>query len=161
MLNTLLMSTVLALPPSIPDMTPVGSAELKVMFWSIYEAQLKSTDGSYDEGEYPLLLSINYRRNIPQKKLVNATADEWERLGICQDAPCYSWINDLGQIWPDIEKGDQLQLLALSADQGHFFHNGEYIASFDGAQFSDSFLSIWLSEESRYPEHRQKLIGKN
>ncbi|MDO6684162.1 MULTISPECIES: chalcone isomerase family protein [unclassified Agarivorans] len=143
------------------NMKLVGDAKLKVLFWSIYNVSLHSPDGQYQQHRYPMVLTIDYLRKINRSKLVGATKDEWQRLGVCEQSPCQQWLNKLSSIWPDLKKGDQLQLVADSANQGRFYLNGEHLGSLDDNLFSQHFLDIWLSENSRFPKQQRSLTGAN
>ncbi len=64
------------------DMQLVGSARLKVLFWSVYDSRLYSEDGRYDPGKRPLRLEIEYLRDIPVDQLLQRTAQEWQTIGV-------------------------------------------------------------------------------
>ncbi|BEU04306.1 hypothetical protein OAG1_31060 [Agarivorans sp. OAG1] len=143
------------------QMQLVGNAKLQVLFWPIYTVSLHSPDGRYQQNRYPMELTIDYLRKIKRGKLLEATEDEWQRLGVCEQAPCEQWLAELSQLWPDLKKGDQLKLVAESANQGQFYLNGKLLGSLEDKLFSQHFLGIWLSEDSRFPKQQRKLIGAN
>jgi hypothetical protein len=141
-------------------MQRVGEAQLKVWIWSLYRAQLLSPDGNYQPDRYPLLLSLSYQRDFASKQLLDATEQEWQRLAVCHDSPCQSWLIQLDELWPDIKKGDNLSLYAPTADSGHFYLNGRHLGSLHGDKFGEKFLAIWLSPNSRFEDQRLNLIGR-
>ncbi|WP_163132219.1 chalcone isomerase family protein [Agarivorans sp. Alg241-V36] len=143
------------------QMQLVGDAKLQVLFWPIYKVSLHSPDGLYQQNRYPMTLTIDYLRKIKRNKLLDATQDEWQRLGVCEQAPCEQWLAELSVLWPDLKKGDQLKLVADSADQGRFYLNGQLLGSLQDKLFSQHFLGIWLSEDSRFPKQQRKLVGAN
>ncbi|WP_427980700.1 chalcone isomerase family protein [Agarivorans sp.] len=160
MLNAILLAALLS-SASVPNsaLQKVGEAQLRWLFWPIYQVSLHSPDGQYQPQRYPMSLSIHYLRDIKQSALLEATQDEWQRLGVCQQAPCQRWLGQLAEIWPDLQQGDQLQLFAASADQATFYLNGQALGKMNDDLFSQHFLDIWLSENSRFPEQQQALVG--
>lgn len=147
--------------PQRPQLQLIGEAELKVWIWPIYQAQLLSQSGDYAPNQYPLQLSLNYLRDIERQQLLDNTAKEWQRLNICSLNPCQPWLNQLDELWPDIRRGDRLELYAPSPDTAHFYFNGDYLGALQDTGFSEHFLAIWLSRDSRYPKQRRKLIGED
>ncbi|WP_051333543.1 chalcone isomerase family protein [Aliagarivorans marinus] len=155
----MLASLTLALALSSP-MTLVGEADLRVLFWPVYQVSLYSPDGRYHPDQYPLVLSIDYQRNISNSQLLKSTQDEWQRLGVCQQAPCEQWLAELAALWPDVKKGDQLRFVAESEDKGVFFFNGQRLGEVeDSADIAEQFLAIWLSPQARFPKQRRELLG--
>ncbi|MGY5450203.1 chalcone isomerase family protein [Agarivorans sp. MS3-6] len=163
MLKALVFASLVGVSPveSVDSLQLVGDAKLQVLFWPVYTVSLHSPDGRYQQDRYPMVLTIDYLRDIKRNKLIEATQDEWQRLGVCDEAPCQQWLSKLSSIWTDLQKGDQLQLVAESAHQGRFYLNGEHVGSLDEQLFSQHFLDIWLSENSRYPKQRRSLTGAN
>ncbi|WP_432452089.1 MULTISPECIES: chalcone isomerase family protein [unclassified Agarivorans] len=146
---------------SIEHLKLVGNAQLKVLFWPIYNVSLYSADGRYQADRYPLLLSIEYLRDIERQALLDATEEQWQKLGVCQQAPCQQWLSKLANIWPNLRQGDQLRLVADSADSGRFYLNGQLIGHLEALRFSQYFLDIWLSEQSHFPKQQRQLVGAN
>lgn len=70
-----------------------------------------SADGLYHESQdvspHPVALEIRYLRDISSKQLVDATEDQWRKLGFT--APqTQAWLKQLQQILPDVATGDRL-----------------------------------------------------
>lgn len=142
------------------DLKKVGEARLSVLFWDIYDSALYSQSGVYQPAEFPQALDIIYLRDIKSQELIENTKDEWQKLGI-NDADSVRWLNILGQLLPDIKKGDRLTLVVNAHKYSEFFFNSNSIGSVCDAQFGPAFLRIWLDAGSSYPKVRRKLIGKN
>lgn len=140
------------------ELNQVGNATLKVMFWTIYDSYLYNKDGVYRGVEPELALRIDYRRNIKQNDLIDRTRKEWRKQGIYADSS-EIWLQQLDSIWPEIKRGDQIVLRVNEEFASEFFFNGELIGSIADPMFTQRFLSIWLSEESSYPDLRDQLVG--
>ena len=128
------------------------------MFWKIYTASLFTASGQFDSNSTEYALELHYARDISQKQLIEATAEQWQYLGV--DESIYTqWLPLLENIWPDINKGDRLTL-HVTPTTSRFILNGDDIGSIKDSQFGSTFSDIWLSERSKYPRLRRRLIGK-
>ena len=142
----------------IQNLDRVGSATLKVWFWTIYDSRLYSPDGRFDGIEPGLALELDYKRDIKAAELIQRTREEWKKLGLShadQDA----WLDRLAALWPDIRDGDELVLEVGENLNSRFYYNGELIGELADAKFTEQFLAIWLSERSSYPRLRDQLVG--
>lgn len=142
----------------VSDLELVGQAKLQVWFWDVYESALYSPDGLYQAGSYPQALEIKYLRDIAAADLIDATREQWQRLSLWSEQS-QRWLLTLSDIWPDIRRGDTLVIKVDQQGVSHFYHNGALIGQIDETTFADSFLSIWLSEDTEYPKLRAQLIG--
>jgi hypothetical protein len=138
----------------------VGEARLKVLFWSVYDSRLYTPDGSYEAGERPLRLEIEYLLDIRAEDLVRRTAREWEALEFVhpqQDA----WLARLRELWPDVQKNDVLTLELGVDDRAVFYNNGRRLGVIDDPEFGEQFIAIWLSPRTTRPDLRLALLGRN
>lgn len=140
------------------NLQKVGEAKLEFLFWDIYHSTLYSPDGSFAEDNYPLALHIEYLRDIEASDLVDRTADEWRKLGF-EEKQFTPWLQSIGAMWPDIEKGDALTLVVSDDGQSAFYLNEAPLGVMTDSEFGPSFLAIWLDENCSYPKLRKKLIG--
>lgn len=154
-------------PESWSSWSSVGQAQLSMFFFDIYESQLLSPDGSYvvdnDISPHPLALSITYQRDITQQQLLDATVEQWEKLGY-SPAMTNEWASRLQAIFPDIEEGNNLTYVT-DGYTGSFYYSDpkaskRLIGSIEEEAFNDAFLAIWLSPQTTYPQLRERLIGR-
>ncbi|MCW8996070.1 MAG: chalcone isomerase family protein [Psychromonas sp.] len=144
---------------SMHNLKNVGQGKMSWLFMDIYQASLFSKDGRYQPKQYPQALIIRYQRNFSKSTLLKATQQQWQKLSV--DENLYQqWLQTLSVIWPEIKKGERLTFLVSSNGRGDFYHNGNWLGSIDNPDFSDAFLSIWLSENTSEPDLRRKLIGE-
>ena len=135
----------------------IGEADLSVLWFDVYNAELLSPDGRYSGINSPLVLKLNYRRNISKLDLLEETQKQIEKFAPTDQTDL--WLTKLSQIWPDIRKGDQLAFWIDQNNTGHFFYNERFIGSFKDPAFSDAFIQIWLSDNSSYPNLAKQLRG--
>lgn len=162
-LRTLLLMLSLVSTPGLAAATEpmqlVGEARLKIAIWSVYESRLYTLDGEYQPGQLPVRLEIEYLRELTADELVAATRDEWDHLGL-EDPRRDAWLEQLGQLWPDVGEHDVLAL-AVNADGSHrFYLNGGDLGVVTDPEFADNFLAIWLSEQTSRPQLRERLLGE-
>jgi hypothetical protein len=105
-------------------------------------------------------LSITYARKISAQQLLSSTKKEWQELGFAGRYPLDAWLTILENIWPDVEKGDQLIVVVTTDGKTTFYNNSTSIGIIDDANFGAAFLSIWLNEDSRFKKNRKELLGE-
>lgn len=149
----------------------VGKGEMSWLFIDLYQASLYSPTGEYQQRVYPQALKIVYQQDIDRDDLVNATEKEWQKLSQKQfqkqsqkqalDASQYQdWLVALRQLWPDIKEGEDLLFIVEADGRGVFYHNDQLLGGINSNEFSEAFLSIWLSKNTSEPGLRRQLIGE-
>lgn len=137
----------------------VGEAKLTVLLWDVYRSKLLTPSGSYRPGDTPYELEITYLRDIEAADLVKQTAKEWREQGLSDDRHD-SWLQQLGEIWPNVRDGDTLTLSVADNGNATFLFNKEVIGFFKDPDFASQFGGIWLSEKTTRPKLRAALIGE-
>ena len=152
----LLMGTAQASPTS--SFKTVGSTTLNWMFWKIYDISLLTETGTYQQGPQPLALEITYARDIEGEQLLTSTIEEWDRQEINwkQD-----WSARLQNIYPDVTEGDQLVLRVDDDNNSFFYFNEQPVGTIEDSGFTDAFLAIWLSSNSRFQKMTRELTGSS
>lgn len=141
------------------EMKLIGRADLSVLWWDVYNAELYNRDGIYQGLVSSLVLKLNYQQNISRQDLIEATEKEFKRQKpVLTDEQRGAAIKAFENYWPDIAKGDSLTFF-LRDGGGVFYHNGKTIGEVDSEVIARAFLNIWLSEESSYPELSVQLRG--
>ena len=137
----------------------VGSASLSVLWFDIYDATLMTPNGQFESYAKPLAISLNYKRDISKEELIEETDKQLKRF-IKDDAIRQGWLDQLNQIWPAIEKGDQLIYRTDQKGIGYFIFNEVLIGSIDDPLFTHTFPQIWLSPQGNYPTLASRLRGE-
>lgn len=140
------------------EMRLVGQAKLSVLFWDVYQSSLYTPSGRFDGITAPLKLKLVYLRNIESKALVSATREQWQKLGLYQNAH-EQWLDQLQTMWPSVRPGDSIVLDWTATGHSHFYYNDKLIGSIASPEFGKLFAAIWLSEKTEYPQVRKQLIG--
>ncbi|MFA0085886.1 hypothetical protein BCU70_04225 [Vibrio sp. 10N.286.49.C2] len=176
---TALMSMALALPVSAAgDKTVsyeawkhwkvVGEAQLSWLFFDVYRSELLAPQGTYqlsdDVSPHPVALRIQYQRDISRSQLLEATLDQWEKMGV-EKSTRSEWIARLYDVFPDIKEGQQL-IYVTDGSQGSFYYLNndaplQSVGKITDESLNDGFLGIWLASNSQYPKLRAQLIGMN
>ncbi|MFD2166871.1 chalcone isomerase family protein [Thalassotalea euphylliae] len=136
----------------------VGETRFKVLFWDIYDSQLLTKTGTYDE-QQSFMFEITYLKNISSEDLIERTVEQWQHIGI--DAPLYeTYLPKLAQFWPDIKKGDSLTMW-VDEHSTAFYFNQELVGTIADSEFGNMFSAIWLSPKTSQPKLRKELLGLN
>ncbi|NQZ15954.1 MAG: chalcone isomerase family protein [Idiomarina sp.] len=143
---------------SVPgDFSKVGETRLSVLFWDVYDATLYSPSGEYEKSERQAL-NLNYLRDIDADDLIETTEEEWQKLKL-DSSEHEGWLAKLKDIWPNIKKGDCLLLVESDNGYAEFYQGEELLGTVESQVFTDQFLAIWLSPESRFEDERNELVG--
>ena len=147
---------------SLPaEQQKVGQTRLSVLFWDVYDARLFTPSGSFDweqRKQQRKTLILDYLRDIKATDLVDKTAEEWERLGLSHEDQ-QQWLDTLNQMWPNIKEGDCLALVETEQGYANFYQGDKLLGTIENETFTEHFLAIWLSPESRYEDERDELTG--
>ncbi len=156
-----------AIPPlpepvadKIPDLRPAGQGRLSWLGLHIYDAALWTSSDVFKIGS-EFALDIRYARNIPSRRLVNASVKEMRRLGFDDANRLEKWTEEMARVFPDIRKGDRLTGVNLPGVGAEFYHNGRLVGTVADEQFAFAFFSIWLDPRTREPGLRESLIGQS
>lgn len=141
------------------ELQKVGEAKLKVLLWPIYDSRLFTADGSYQAGQAPLRLEIQYLRDIESEDLVERTAEEWQAQQLSHPKQ-QRWLDALSRIWPDVAKNDVISLELRENLQSYFYVNNTWVGTIEDPLFGQQFLDIWLSPQTTRPEIRRQLLGQ-
>ena len=135
----------------------VGKTRLKVLWFDVYDAVLKTPNGRYVTGS-PALLELSYLRDIKSKALVKETKKQLANA--LSDEVLERAASQLGELWPDVTSGDKISFLKLSDDKGVFYFNDNELGEVNMPNFAAAFLDIWLGEDSEYPKLAAQLKGE-
>ncbi|SEA89237.1 chalcone isomerase family protein [Alkalimonas amylolytica] len=146
---------------AMPDLQLVGEGTFRYMFWQLYDARLKTSDGSFEgyEKNAPVLLELTYKRSISRDQFIDATVDQWQHLGQSSQAQQQDWASQLKTIWQDVGRGDRLSALLQHDMTVDFYLNGEPIGRIDDADFGPLFFDIWLHPDTSAPGLRRQLLA--
>lgn len=145
----------------------VGQTTLRRYGFHVYDSSLWTIDGKsndFTSAEISITnataLSITYARKISLQQLLSSTKKEWLRLGFADHYPLNAWLTMLENIWPSVEKGDQLIVVVTVEGKTTFFSKNNSLGTIDDDNFGPAFLSIWLDENSRFKKNRRELLGE-
>ncbi|WOT06882.1 chalcone isomerase family protein [Shewanella youngdeokensis] len=162
-LNNVDAAAVNTFPSLLESLTEVGRTEMQWWWLTLYRARLLSPNGDYQStpslNTYPLILEIKYYQAIPSERLVEATLDQWQHLGL-DDERQQNWHAKISSLWPDVAEGDTLSLKVNSEQNSQFYFNGTPLSQSMPAGFSHDFLAIWLSDKTSRPQLREQLLGE-
>lgn len=137
-----------------------GSGEMRWFGLTLYRATLwvaGQADGALRE-DAPLALRLEYQRDIPGARIVAASVDEMQRLGV-DAARLQRWEGEMRRLFPDVRKGDAITGVFLPGRGARFFLGGQALGEVNDADFARSFFAIWLDPRTRAPDLRAALLS--
>jgi hypothetical protein len=140
-------------------MEKVGSARLRVMMLSVYDATLYAPGGEYDASE-PHALALTYRMNFSSDEIIDRTLQEIRDAQSVSDAQAKRWRAELKRVIPDVKDGDTIKATARPERDLSFTHNGKKTGVITDKSLIAPFMNIWLGPKTNEPELRDKLLGK-
>lgn len=139
-------------------LSKVGETRLRVMLFRIYDAELFTDTGELQSAN-ERLLRLRYQRNFSAERLAEQTREEWQRMGFEQTEESEAWIASLREMWPDVNAGDCIVAHQMGDAGVRFFGNQGELGVVNDARFGEQFLAIWLSEQARFRNSRDELVG--
>ena len=111
---------------AMPELKTVGEGSYRYLFWQLYDARLATVDGAFSDYQKnaPVLLELTYKRDITKQQFIDATVDEWKKLGHSSEAQQQQWSAQLQNLWQDVKQGDRLAALLLDDGRVQFYFNG-------------------------------------
>jgi hypothetical protein len=152
-----------ALPDAVHDSagatpgawTRWGSGDMRWLGIALYQATLYVAGD--DAGQAPLALRLQYKRDIPGARLVQASIEEMRRLG-ADPARLSRWEVQLQRLFPDVRKGDTVTGVRIPGIGVRFFHQDRLLGELADPEFGRWFFDIWLHPDSRSPALRSQLL---
>ena len=130
-----------------------GSGEFRRFGFLIYEATLWAGD---DPQQPPLLLRLDYKRDISGTDLVAASVREMRRT-VADEARLREWGERLARIFPDVKAGDHL-IGDYRPEGALFVQDGRELGGIRDADFARAFFGIWLDPRTSAPGLRASLL---
>ncbi|NAZ52661.1 hypothetical protein GL177_04700 [Vibrio toranzoniae] len=140
---------------AVDDLNKRGQGEMSYLFWTLYSAEFYATPTNSDRA-----LKLEYYRAIDSKDLVDATKEQWNKLGYSNNN-IQRWLQPLYEMWPNVEAGSTLTIRVTEDNISRFYFDEQPIGTIQDKQFGEAFLAIWLSENTSEPDLRKQLLGLN
>lgn len=150
-----LLFTGTAKASAVDDLNKRGQGEMSYLFWTLYSAEFYTTPSNSERA-----LKLEYYRAIDSEDLVDATKDQWSKLGYSNNN-IQRWLKPLYAMWPNVEEGSTLTIRVAEDNVSRFYFDEQPIGTIQDKQFGEAFLAIWLSENTSEPGLRKQLLGLN
>jgi hypothetical protein len=132
-----------------------GSGEFRRFGFLVYEATLWAGD---DPQRPPLMLRLDYKRNITGTAIAEASIKEMRRT-VADEARLREWGERMARIFPDVKPGDHI--VGHHLGDGAVFMQGErLLGRIDEPDFAQAFFGIWLDPRTSAPELRAALLRR-
>lgn len=132
-----------------------GSGEFRRFGFLIYEATLWAGD---DPLRPPLMLRLDYRRNIAGADIAAASVKEMRRT-VADEARLADWGGRMARMFPDVQPDDHIVGHHLG-EAAVFMQGARQLGRIDDADFAQAFFGIWLDSRTSAPELRAALLRR-
>lgn len=100
---------------AVDDLNKRGQGEMSYLFWTLYSAEFYATPTNSERA-----LKLEYYRAIDSKDLVDATEDQWNKLGYSNNS-IQRWLKPLYAMWPNVEAGSTLTIRVAEDNVSRFY----------------------------------------
>lgn len=149
---------------ALPDARLLGSGEMRVFGFSIYNAQFWSprlVAGQPLSADVPFALELTYLRAVSRDDLVEASIEEIRRLSpsSLNSELMARWESQMQQAFVDVRAGDRITGVYMPGEGARFYvgENLRHVVKDDA--FAKAFFAIWLDPRTRNPQLRAQLLG--
>lgn len=157
-------ATAQALPEAARQWAPSwelrGEGEMRWFGVDLYRARLWASEARLDFSS-PFALELRYSRDFRTDSLVNSSLRELRRLGEDDEQRLARWSRALGQVFPDVRKGESITGVFLPGRGAVFYHQDRLAGDIEDPLLARAFFGIWLDPRTRDPELRAALLGAN
>ena len=136
----------------------IGEGVLKVFIWDIYKLRLFSETNVYDRNDV-LLLEFEYLRDTSKASVIKASIIELKKLNLSK-SKLEKWENYLEKSIKDMKAGERAALLFKPNVGLTFFTSDKFNITIDNVEFANSYIDIWLGENTARPKLRKKITGQ-
>ena len=129
-----------------------GKAKLKKMLWHVYDVSLWISSPQFTFNA-PFALSVEYKMNVSQKKIVDSSIDEMSRYADIR-SEVVQYKRRLHSIIPSVKGGDRLTAIFIPKKNLTFYLNGQFLGRINDKVFAKRYMEIWLHPNVYYKEMR-------
>lgn len=138
----------------------LGSADVRVLGFNLYKAELWTEKKAPFAFEQPFALSLTYKRSFSARQLSRSSIKEMARIEDKSVRELEPFGPVLESCFADVQAGDRITGLSNGGTGAQFFVNGQQSCEIEDPSFADSFFAIWLSDQTRDRKSRTKLLGE-
>ena len=162
-LVTLMVLAGLSMPPQVQASTVInalsdarlrGEATFRFIGLPLYEARLFTKGGAALDWKQDFGLELKYLRNLTQYDLVEGTIRELKRTGGAMPRR-----EKLERCYTDVRKGDRYAAVSSGPNRLDFWLNGKRICTLEHPRIKQSFMAIFLGNNTRSKSFTRKLKG--
>jgi hypothetical protein len=141
----------------LQGLRPSDAQRLKIWGFEIYDARLW-TRAEFSVQQYSTQnfgLELTYLRKFEGKDIAKRSIEEMKRVGKFNADQESLWLKAMSDIFPTVNKGDQLLGIYKPNEGAEFWANQKRVGFIPDPLFAKLFFGIWLNEATSAPEIRQ------
>jgi len=149
------------LKTELRDARLLGEGRLRYLGLHVYDIRLWG-QADFSVRDLPgstLALELEYARALDGKAIAERSLKEMQALDSIDTALADRWLQQMRQIFPDVNRGDRITGVQRPGEAARFFVNGQPRGEVRDAEFTRLFFGIWLSPRTSQPRLREALLG--
>lgn len=104
---------------------------------------------------------VEYFVRIPAAKLTRFTIDSMrDNVSPRRMEELSDDILRMGQLFVDLEPGDQFALAYVPGEGTHFLHNGQLTGTIPGQEFAEALYAVWIGEKPFDEKLKRSILGQ-
>ena len=139
-----------------------GQGQLRFLGLAVYEIALWTplpALSAPDWWQAPLALEITYARALSGRRIAQRSLLEMQRAAAITADQGERWLDDMTQLFPDVQAGDRITGVQRPGQAARFYVNGNVRGELRDAEFTRLFFGIWLAPVTSQPALRSALLG--
>ena len=142
----------------MPEARKIGAGVLTYLFWDVYRATLYAPVAGW-RADMPFALSLTYLLDLKGRDIAERTISEIRDQGFEDETTLASWSVRLGEMFPDVTKGDSLTAVRDIVGRTIYYSGARRVGMIEDPFFSRLFFDIWLGDKTSEPRLRRALLG--
>ena len=92
--------------------------------------------------------------------LVKSAIDEMRRQKVGDDGKLRAWTNEMKQVIPGVQRGDQIVIFCPADNKTLAYFNGVQRGVVEDPTLCPAIMNVWLHPSTRHQQVRKGLLGE-
>jgi len=108
----------------------------------------------------PHALDLEPGQSASGEMLVKSAIDEMRRQKVGDDGKLRVWANEMKQVIPRVQRGDQIVIFCPADNETLVYFNGVQRGVVEDPTLCPAIMNVWLHPSTRHQQVRKGLLGK-
>src|SRR2546425_9161427 len=142
-----------------PGIHPLGRG--RHTWWGVhmYDATLWIVGLQFAPSQ-PHALDPEPGKSASSEMLVKSAIDEMRRQKVGDDGKLRAWTNEMKQVIPGVQRGDQIVIFCPADNKTLAYFNGVQRGVVEDPTLCPAIMNVWLHPSTRHQQVRKGLLGE-